>query len=110
MRFFAKLITRLKGPPAPTLADFAIAVDVLESQVIAHHRLIGLLMGHCVGLTAPEKRRDLINLLYSGISHPNANAHHGLSGTPFSEIGRQADEISNNLIDAIAVGATPPGT
>ena len=107
MRFFEKLVTRLKGPATPASADFAIAIDTLAAQVIAHHRLIGLLLGHAVALTPAEKRRDFVNLLYSGISHPNANAHHGLSGTPFNEIGRAADEISNNLIDAIAVGNAP---
>jgi hypothetical protein len=107
MGFFAKLISCLKGPPAPTVSDFAVAIDVLEAQVLAHHRLLGMLMGHVLALTPPEHRRDLVNLLYSGIDHSKISQSCGLTGVPFNEIGRQADEISNGLIDAIAVGAAP---
>jgi len=112
MRFFGKLITRLKGPAAPTSSDFAIAMDTLAAHVIAHHRLVGLIMGHFLALTPPEHRRNLVNLFYSGVSHSDSSADHGLhglTGVPFNEIGRQADEISNNLIDAIAVDG-PPST
>jgi hypothetical protein len=107
MRFFGKLISRLKGPPAPTLADFAIAIDTLAAQSLAHHRLVGVLMGHVVALTPPERRRDIINAYYSGIDHSKISKNCGLSGVAYSEIGRLADEISNNLVDAIATGATP---
>jgi hypothetical protein len=109
MRFFGKLISRLKGPPAPTLADFAIAIDTLAAQSLAHHRLIGVLMGHVVALTPPERRRDIINAYYSGVDNSKITENCGLTGTPFNEIGRLADELSNGLIDAVAVG-TPTST
>jgi hypothetical protein len=84
----------------------ATAVDVLEAQVLAHHRLVGVLMGHVVALTPADRRRDIVNAYYSGIDH-SERSHCGLSGVAYSEIGRLADEISNNLVDAIATGATP---
>src|SRR5665647_2046410 len=80
MRFFGKLITRLKGPAAPASSDFAIAIDTLAAHVLAQHRLLGLLMGHVLALTPPEHRRNLVNLLYSGISHSDGSADHGLHG------------------------------
>ena len=109
MRFFGKLVTRLKGPAAPASSDFAIAIDTLAAQVIAHQRLIGVLMAQLVAQVPAERRRDLINACYSGIDHSKISQNCGLTGVPFNEIGRQADEISNSLIDsiAIAVGATP---
>jgi hypothetical protein len=62
MRFFGKL-SRLKGPAVPTVSDFAVAIDTIEAQVLAHHRLLGLVMAHVLALTPPEHRRNLVNLL-----------------------------------------------
>lgn len=105
MRFFGKLMSRPKGPaaPQPSSDDFAIAIDTLAAQVIAHQRLIGLLMAQLVILTPVERRRDLVNALYSGIDHSEISRYRGFTGASFDEIGRQADEISNSLIDRIAV-------
>ena len=105
MRFFRKLMSRPKGPaaPQPLSGDYAIAIDTLAAQVIAHQRLIGILMAQLVAVTPVDRQRDLINVLYSSGDRSKISRHHGFTGASFDEIARQADEISNSLIDAIAV-------
>jgi hypothetical protein len=105
MQFFGKLISRPKGPaaPQPLSGDYAIAIDTLAALAFAHHRLVGLLMVQLVAVTPVDRRRDLINTLYSGIDRSQISRHFGFTGASFDQIGREADEISNSLIDAIAV-------
>jgi hypothetical protein len=108
MQFFKKLISRPRSPPAPQLSssDFAVAIDTLTAITIAHHRLIGLVAGHLLALTPPERRRDLINALYTRAPQEGApNLKCGLTGRTFEEIGHEADDIATELIDALALAA-----
>jgi hypothetical protein len=106
MRLFRKLM-RPPCAPQSTLSstDIAEAVDMLSAVTLAHHRLIGVALGHLLVLTPPERRRALVNTLYADAPLDAApkNLNRGLAGKTFQEIGREADDIAATLIDALAL-------
>jgi hypothetical protein len=100
----------MRQPPCaaqstPSSADIAEAVDMLTAVTIAHHRILGLALGHLLALTPPEQRRGLVNALYTSAPLDAApkNLKRGLTGKTFEEIGLQAEAIATELLDVLAL-------